>query len=256
MVGQHRLDNNARAVAKRLHDRLVLNVRNSFLDLGFIPLRVGDCFGHGFRNGQAFVCNLSYNGLARLIAIQTTQFVRHQIHRVNVDTVKLARLGDLQRALSGFRIWFAIGAHARAFIHQAIHRNVVALGDAIVVFVVRACDLHSTRPELRVWILICDDWNQTAVLFWPDRDLTQFTDDRRIALVLGVNCNCAITQHGFRPRSRNGDIVALFFQHDVPVFVFFNIGVGFTTRERVFEMPHVPVDFDVLHLKVGDRRLE
>ena len=65
-----------------------------------------------------------------------------------------------------------------------------------------------------------------------------------------MNRNRAVAQHGFGARGGDRDIVALFFQRDVPVFVFFAVDVGRAARQRVFEVPHVAVDLDILDLEI------
>ena len=120
----------------------------------------------------------------------------------------------------------------------------------------RAGDLHRAGTELRIGIIVDDDRNKPAVLPWADRNFAQFADDRRIALVGGMNGNRAIAEHGFRPGGGNRDVVAGFAQGNVAVGVLLDIFVGLPAGERVFEMPHMAVDLDVLHFKVGNRRLE
>ena len=68
--------------------------------------------------------------------------------------------------------------------------------------------------------------------------------------------NRAVAQHGFRTGCGDGDVIAGFAQCLVTVFVFFDVFIGRTTRERVFEMPHVAVDFDIFDLKIGNRCLK
>ena len=63
----------------------------------------------------------------------------------------------------------------------------------------------------------------------------------------------AIAQHRLRARGRNRDVIALFFKDDVPIFVLLDIGVCRATCERVFEVPHVARNLDILDLKVRDR---
>ena len=150
----------------------------------------------------------------------------------------------------------AISAHIAFVIHQRIHRNVAALGDLIVVKVVRAGNLHRARAEIWIWIFIRDDRNQAAELFRPDWDFTQLADDRSIALIRRVHSHRAITKHGFRPRCCDRDIVPLLFQRDVAVRIFLDIGVGLTASERIFEVPHMAVDFFILDFEIGNRRLE
>ena len=68
--------------------------------------------------------------------------------------------------------------------------------------------------------------------------------------------NCPIPQHGFRACCRDGNIITLFREDDVSVRILFNIGIGFPTRERIFEMPHMARNFDIFDLKIRNRRFE
>ncbi len=65
----------------------------------------------------------------------------------------------------------------------------------------------------------------------------------------------AVTQHGFGPRGRDGNIIALLAQGDIPVLVLFDVFIGhgvaiFIGGQRVFEMPHMAGGFDVLDLQI------
>ena len=65
-----------------------------------------------------------------------------------------------------------------------------------------------------------------------------------------------IAQHRLRPGCGNGDIIAGLAQGDGPVFVFLDVFIGLTICERVLEVPHVPVDLDILDFEVRDRGFE
>ena len=67
-----------------------------------------------------------------------------------------------------------------------------------------------------------------------------------------MDCNCTVAEHGFGARRGDGDVVAFLFEDHVTVFVFLDIGVGCAVCERIFEVPHVTVDFEVFDLQVGD----
>ena len=66
----------------------------------------------------------------------------------------------------------------------------------------------------------------------------------------------AVTEHGFGAGRGDGDVVAFLFEDDVSVFVFLDINVGRAACERVFEVPHVAVNFEVFDLQVGNGSLE
>ena len=89
-----------------------------------------------------------------------------------------------------------------------------------------------------------------------DRNFAKLADDRRIALVRGVNGNRAVAQHRLGTGRRNRDIVALFLEGDVAVGVLLDIGIGGPVGERVLEVPHMAVGFLVLDFEIGNRRFE
>ena len=150
-------------------------------------------------------------------------------------------------------VGLAVRTHRRLRVHEVIHGNAATLGDLVVVEIMRASNFHRTRAEILVRIFIRDDRDQAAQLFRANRNFAELTDDRGIAFVRWMHRNCAITQHRFRTRSGNGDIVARFAQRLNTVFVFLDILIGRTTRERVLEVPHVASHFDILDLKIGNR---
>ena len=94
------------------------------------------------------------------------------------------------------------------------------------------------------------------MFLWPHRDFTQFADDGGIAFIGGMHGHRAIAQHGFGPRRGDGDVIARLAQGDVPFGVLFDIVIGGPARERVFEVPHMAVNLDILDLEVGDRGFE
>ncbi len=120
----------------------------------------------------------------------------------------------------------------------------------------RAGDLDGTRAESGIGVFVGDDRDQAAVFLGTNRNLAKLSDDWRVAIIRRMNGNRAIAQHGFRARRGDGDIVALFLQHDVPVLVLFDIGIGLAARQRVLEVPHMTGHFGVLDLEIGNRCLE
>ena len=71
-----------------------------------------------------------------------------------------------------------------------------------------------------------------------------------------MNRHCAVAQHGFRPGRGDRDIITLLAERHGPVFALLDIGIGGPARERVFEVPHVAVDFGAFDLKIRDRGLK
>ena len=129
----------------------------------------------------------------------------------------------------------------------------MALRHAIIVEVMRPGDLHRAGPEGRVGVFIGNDRDQAALILWPHGNFTKFSNDWRITFIRWVNGHRPIAQHGFGPRRGDGNVVARLAQGHSPVGIFLDIVIGFATRQRVFEMPHMPRHFDSLNLQIGNR---
>ena len=92
-------------------------------------------------------------------------------------------------------------------------------------------------------------------LFWgylcvSDGDFAHFSHDWGVASIRRVNGDSAVAKHRFGARGGNRNIVALFFESDGPIRVFFDLGIGFAAREWIFKMPHMARGFDVFHVKI------
>src|SRR5699024_2785572 len=77
-------------------------------------------------------------------------------------------------------------------------------------------------------------------------------DNRRITGIVGMYGDGTVTEHGFRTRGGDGDVVAGFPQRDIAVGVGFDVFVGFAVGQRVLEVPHVAVAFTVFDFQIGD----
>ena len=254
LVGQHRLDHHFGTVAKGLHDRLVFDVGHGLGDLALVAVFILYLGGNGGHHGKTFGGDLIDHQFARLKPVQTAQIVGHQVDGVGLCLGQgFLAFGDGHRNGRGLIIRRTICAHRAFGVHQAVHRNATAFGDLIVVEIMRAGDLHGTRTKVLVRVFIGDDRDQAAVFLGADGDFDQLAHDGGITLVRWVHSHRAVAQHGFGAGGGDGDIVALFLKRDVAVLVLLHIGVGRPTCERVFEVPHVACDLDILYLKVGDR---
>ncbi len=152
----------------------------------------------------AFCGDVFNNTLTRGETIQAAIGFRDHVHGRDHALVKL--LLTVRDGLSDggfFGIGFAVRAHRRFGVHQVIHRNVAALGNLIVVKVMRAGDLHRTRTEFRIGVFIGDDRDEAPQLFRADRNFAQLTDDRSIALIIGMNRDRAVAEHRLRACRRN-----------------------------------------------------
>ena len=233
LIGQHRFDHDTRSIAERLHDDLVLDTDH-----------------------QAFGVDFRYHLLARFSAIKPAVTGRHQIDLVDLPRQRRCASGKLACARSRLRISIAIGAHLCRFVHQPIERDAVALRHAIVVLVMRAGDLDRARTERRVGIKVGYDRDSPAMRFGADRDFAQFSNDRRVPLIVGVNRHRAIAQHRFGPGGGNRNVIALFIDHDRAIGIALDVAIGQAIGERVFEVPHLALHFACFHLKVGNRGLQ
>ena len=151
LVGQHRLDHNLGAIAEGLHDRLVLDQRHeprlggaaAFLGglaLGGLGAEARVVFGH--HDCQALLGDVCDHRFARLEPIEPAILVRHEVERVGLHDRNLGTFRHVLRARGGLGIGGAVGAHRALGVHKAIHRDAAALGDLVVVEVVRSGDLH------------------------------------------------------------------------------------------------------------------
>ena len=107
--------------------------------------------------------------------------------------------------------------------------QIVALAHVEVVEVVRRRDLHRTRTLLRVGIVIPHDGDQAA----NQRQANLPADQVLQLLVLGVNGNARVTQHGFRARGGN---------HNELI----------RALDRVAQVPEIALHFLLHHFEVGD----
>ena len=265
LVGQHRLDHDFGSVTKRLHDLLGLDQRDQRLVALFATLFGGKGgfdrlaqarIGRRHHDGQAFGGDIGDDLGARLEPVEAAVVFGHEVDLCRVRGRFFTAIGDGLCARCGCVIGQAVGAHGTASIHQRVERNVVTFGDAVVVEVMRAGDLDRARAEILVGVFVGDDRDAAALRLGADRDFAELANDGRIAFVRGVYRDRAIAQHGFGAGRRDGDIVAFFGQRYVTVFVFLDVGVGRAIGQRVFEVPHVAVNFGGFDLEVGNRGLE
>ncbi len=253
LVGQHRFNDDFGAVAKGLHDGFVFDVGDLAFDADALfdlqRLKGGVRDHHGVAFGGDRLNNLC----PRFKPVEAAVFFGHEVHRRDLGLVKaFLAVGDTLGRRSLFGVGFAVGAHGPLRVHQRVHRDVAALGNLVVVEVMRAGDFDGTGAEIRIGVGIGDNGDQATVLFWPHGNFTEFPDDWRVTLILGVHRDSAVAEHGFRTCRGDRDVVALLRQSNVAVLVFLLVGIGGPLGERVFEVPHVARDFFVLDLQIGN----
>ncbi len=238
LVGQHRLDHHARAVAKGLHDLLAL-------DIG-VAVGVGDRQPLGVDRGD--------HAGAGLQPVQPAQILGDEVDRGHVAHIHPGR--GAGRDGGGIGIRQPVAAHPRPPVHQRIQRDAIAQRHAIVVEVMRPGDLDRARAEIGVGVIVGDDRDQPAMRLRPHRNLAQLADDGGIAGVTRMHRHRAVAQHGFGAGGGDRDIVPGLAQGHVAVGVAFHVFIGLAPGQRVFEMPHLAVDLAAFDLEVRNRGLE
>ena len=122
-------------------------------------------------------------------------------------------------------------------------RQVVALRAGVVVEVVRAGDLQAAGAEIHVDEIVGDDGNVAVA----QRQLDPLAHQVPVALVVGVNAQCAVGQHGLGARGGDGHAA----QGDGVAFL---VDDGLrAVDEGVFDMPQKAVDFLGHHFQVAHR---
>ena len=114
----------------------------------------------------------------------------------------------------------------------------MAFADFEIVEIVRRRDLDRAAALFRIGIFVGDDRDPAA----DQRQDEVLADEMREALVLGMDGNAGVAEHGFRPRRGDRDEGRRVGRIE-----------GFAFN-RIAEMPKVSVDLLLLDLEVGDRR--
>ncbi len=118
-------------------------------------------------------------------------------------------------------------------IEHVDQRQIMAAADLEVVEVVRRRDLHRPGTLFRIGVDIADDRNAPA----DQRQNRVLADEMLETLVVRMHRDGGIAEHGLRPRRRHDDECVAAF-------------------DRIFDVPEVTFDLDLLHLEVGDGGLE
>ena len=159
--------------------------------------------------------------LSRAEAVETVERGNRLLQRVR-----------LRHAVKEFGI--AGEYDVRFRIEDVDHRQGVALADLEVIEIVRRRDLHRAGADLRVCVFVGDDLEFPS----DQRKDGVPADQVLVALVIRMNGDAGVAEHGFRPGRGN---------NDEPV--------GFAL-DGVLEMPKMRGGFDILDLEVRDRRLQ
>src|SRR5699024_109710 len=167
-----------------------------------------------------------------LVAVQAAVGLRYQVDHVNViGWRRRAAAGDFVGLRRRLGVGRAVIAQVGLVVHEPVHGDAVALGDFVVVEVVGAGNLDRAGAEFRVRVLVGDYRYQAPVCFRANRYFTTLADNRRITGIVGMYGDGTVTEHGFRTRGGDGDVVAGFPQRDIAVGVGFGVFVGFAVGQ-------------------------
>ena len=166
----------------------------------------------------------------------------HQTQRLQIGDDPFARLEPVQTDVGGWEQLVLIGAvlpddgvagkdvdQTAVRLFADLQCIAVAQPDFVVVEVVCRGDLDAAGAEFGIGVLIGDNGDAAA----GQRQFDQFTDHMFIALVLGIDRDCAVTQHGLR--ACGGD-------HQMTPAV----------AQGVAHVPHESVLLLVQHFEIGD----
>ena len=170
LVGQHRLDGHATAIAVRLLQHVILDFSQ-----------------------QAQLIQLGHNGLAGGEALHTGE---------------LARQGGVVGG-AGVAVGvdhFGLGAHVGVQGEDVDHRQVVALAHFVVVEVVGRGDLHAAGALLHVGVFVGDYGDQTV----HQRQQYVLADQRLVTGIFRVHGHGGIAQHGLRTGGGDDQVILTF----------------------------------------------
>jgi hypothetical protein len=119
-------------------------------------------------------------------------------------------------------------------------RQVVAPPDLEIVEVVRWRDLDRASALLRIGIFIGDDRDAPS----DHREDGVAPDEVAVALVVRMNGDRDVAQHGLRPRGRDRDEGRRI------------VRIEGRAVQRIADVPQMPLDLYLLHLEIGDRGQE
>ncbi len=128
----------------------------------------------------------------------------------------------------------------RVLAQDVDHGQAVALAHLEVVEVVRRGDLHRARALLGIRILVGDDRNAAA----DDGQDHVLADEMLVALIVRVNGDRGVAEHGLGPRGGDDDEGGRVF------------GIEGRALDGIAQMPEVPLGLDLLDFQIGNRGQE
>ena len=149
-------------------------------------------------------------------------------------------------------IGIAIQEHCRFGIHHIDHAKTGALAHIPVIEIMGRGDFHRAGALFGIGIGIGHNRDRP-----PDqRQAHGFADQMLIAFIIRVHGHAGIAQHGFRACCGDDQVIPFLAEGDGTVFVFFHIFKRRPVFELIAQAPEMAILFDLLHLKIRDRRLE
>ena len=124
--------------------------------------------------------------------------------------------------------------------------------DLVIIKVMGRRDFHRARAFFRIRIFIRNNRNTAAY----DGQVNFFTYQIGITLIIWMNRDACIAEHGFWARGRDDQIVTRFCARNITLFIFNRMLIGYAIGQRVAQMPVMAVDGLGLNFDIGDRALE
>ena len=124
--------------------------------------------------------------------------------------------------------------------------------DLVIIKVMGRRDFHRARAFFRIRIFVRNNRNAAAY----DWQVNFFTYQIGIALIIWMNRDTCIAEHGFRARGRDDQIVTRFCARNITLFIFNRMLIAYAIGQRVAQMPVMAIDGLSLNFNIGNRALE
>jgi len=115
---------------------------------------------------------------------------------------------------------------------ETIHRQTMSLTDLKVHLIVCRRHFHCTRPKIKVYTFVCNNWNRPI----DKRNQDVFSDPFFVSSVFGMCCNCNISKNSLRTCSSNCNTITFSFH-------------------KISQIVHFSLDFFVVYFYIRKHRL-
>ena len=213
MIGQPRFDHHAAAIAKGRCDSARFCVEN----LLFALFGLGDVRDEQIISLKAFDHSLaSANNAVTFEPVQAEEFIRHK------PVCHLAHIGL-----------------SIEHVEHIARGNLCAFANVEIVEIMARCDFHSAAAKLWIGMFIGHNRHFAA----RNRQDDMLADNAFIALIIGMDGNRHIGEHGFGAGCRNLDVITAISQSNA-------------ICQRIFEAPETALFVARFNLKVANCRFQ